>query len=153
MFPLYTLSDEELLREQNFSNDPTPTDYVSLNVNANLLNSWFCDLGDSEDENLNVSNQNIEIFNLKRDEIANATSIPFRLLCLNIRSLANVNNFSKLEALVASLPIKLDIIAATETWLKPSFVGPHKNLKGYNFVSNDRVVSRGGGLDCILKMT
>ena len=84
VFPFYTLSNEEFLREQNFSNDPTPTDYVSPNVNANLLNSWFCDLDDSEDENLHVSNQYIETNILKRDEIANATSISFRLLCLNI---------------------------------------------------------------------
>ena len=95
MFPFYTLSNEEFLREQNFSNDSAPTDYVSPNVNANLLNSWFCDLDDSEDENLHVSNHYIETFNLKRDEIANATSIPFRLLCLNFRSLANTNNFFK----------------------------------------------------------
>ena len=151
VFPFYIVSNEEFLREQNFSNDPTPIDYVSPNVNANLLNSWFCDVDNSEDENLHVSNQYIETFNLNTDEIANATSIPFRLLCLNIRSLANINNFSKLEAIVASLPIKLDIIAVTETWLKPSFTGPHKNLPGYNFVSNDRVVDRGGGIGLCIK--
>ena len=49
-----TLSNEEFLTQQNFSNNPTPADHFSPNVNAKLLNSWFCDLDDSEDENLYV---------------------------------------------------------------------------------------------------
>ena len=70
----------------------------------------------------------------------------FTVLTLNIRSIANALNLSKLEALIASLQCKPDVISVCETWIKPLHSGSYSNLGGYNFVSNCCKISRGGGL-------
>ena len=87
-------------------------------------------------------------------DILNAVSTDpnsFRFLCVNVRSLVNNTNFSKLEALVTTLSIRLDVIAVTETWIQSSSAGPFKNLKGYNFISNNRLICRGGGVGLYIK--
>ena len=84
-------------------------------------------------------------------DILNAVSTDpnsFRFLCVNVRSLVNNTNFSKLEALVSSLSIRLDVIAVTETWIQSSSAGPFKNLK---FISNNRLICRGGGVGLYIK--
>ena len=75
----------------------------------------------------------------------------FFSMCLNIRSLVNPHNFNKLECLISELQIKPDIIAINETWEKPSSSGQYKNLNGYNFISNLRLNSKGGGCNISIK--
>ena len=55
-----------------------------------------------------------------------------------MRSLVNTANFTKLEALIFSLPRKLDIIAITETCVTPLNSGPYNNLDNYILVQNPR---------------
>ena len=62
---------------------------------------------------------------------------------MNIRSIANALNFNKLDALIASLQCKPDVISVCE---KPLHSGPYCNLDGYNFVSNCHKILRGGGV-------
>ena len=76
----------------------------------------------------------------------NSFKNTFTVLALNISSIANALNFSKLEALIAGLRCKPDVISVCETWIKPLHSGPYSNLDGYNFVSNCRKISRGSGL-------
>ena len=112
-----------------------------------MLNSVFC--GDDELDVFLVRDQYID-----SADILNAVSTDrnsFRFLCVNVRSLVNNTNFSKLEALVSSLSIRLDVIAVTETWIQSSSAGPFKNLKGYNFISNNRLICREGGVGLYIK--
>ena len=66
-------------------------------------------------------------------------------LCINIRSLANNNNFQNLLGVIESMSIIPDVIGITETWLKPDQRGPFINLPNYTFLSSPRQNSRGGG--------
>ena len=50
-----------------------------------------------------------------------------------------------------SLQCKPDVISVHETWIKPLHSGPYSNLDGYNFVSNCRKISRGGGVVFFVK--
>ena len=68
-----------------------------------------------------------------------------------IRFVVNNTNFSKLEAFLFSLNCTPDIIAIIETWIQPSSTAPFKNLKGYNFVSNDRIMHERGGIGIHVK--
>ena len=70
---------------------------------------------------------------------------------MNVRSLVNNTNFSKLEALVSPLSFQLDVIAVTETWIQSFSTGPFKILKDYNFISNNRLICRGGGVGLYIK--
>ena len=72
----------------------------------------------------------------------------FSTICVNVRSLINPHNFSKFESLISGLDFQPHLIAVNETWEKPHTIGQHKNLNGYVYISNPRVVSRGGGLEC-----
>uniref|UniRef100_UPI000521885F uncharacterized protein LOC104265527 n=1 Tax=Ciona intestinalis TaxID=7719 RepID=UPI000521885F len=68
-----------------------------------------------------------------------------------MRSLANPNNFAKLEALIASLNFKPDIVSITETWIVENQPGHYNNLQGYSFISNNRSKYRGGGVGLYIK--
>ena len=101
------------------------------------------------DEFLLIPDQYIDstdIYNVINDK-----SVSFQYLCINIRSLVNNTNFSKLEAFLFSLNCRPDIIAVIETWIQPSSTGPFKNLKGYNFISNNRKMHKGGGVGIYVK--
>nr|CAB3263137.1 uncharacterized protein LOC104265527 [Phallusia mammillata] len=67
-------------------------------------------------------------------------------MCVNIRSLANPRNFSKLESLIANMNIKPTVICVNETWIKQKKPGIHCYLPGYNFISNSHVITTGGGV-------
>ena len=73
------------------------------------------------------------------------------IICVNIRSLSNPLNFSKLESFVHNLNPKTDIIAVTETWIQNNSSGPYCNLENYNFISNSRKVAKGGGVGLYIK--
>ena len=76
----------------------------------------------------------------------------FSMLCVNIRSLINPLNFSKLESLLASLKLQLDIIAITETWIQPVHTPNVCNtLKGYTLISNSRKTCKGDGVVFFIK--
>ena len=70
----------------------------------------------------------------------------FLVLCLNIRSLSKVKNFSKLEGLFSSLTLAPCLIAVIETWLKPNYSESLINLPGYSFIFNSRIQIQGGGV-------
>ena len=63
----------------------------------------------------------------------------------------NPHNFSKFESLISGLDFQPHIIAVNETWGKPHPTGQFKNLQGYIYVSNPRVISRGGGVGMYMK--
>ena len=75
----------------------------------------------------------------------------FSALSLNIRSIVKTENFDKLEAFLANMEFKPDIISITETWIKQSSTGPFKNLEGYQFVSNCRKDCNGGAVAFYVK--
>ena len=87
------------------------------------------------------------------NQLLNNESKKFFTMCINTRSLVNPHNFSKLECLISELEIKPDIIAINETWEKPNSSGQYKNLNGYNFISNPRLKSKGGGVGMYIKNT
>ena len=74
----------------------------------------------------------------------------FTILNINMRSLANLNNYSKFETLITNLNPQPDIISVTETWLIEQS-GPHCSLIGYTFVGNCRKHFRGGGVGFYVK--
>ena len=85
--------------------------------------------------NYNFYEQYLEIQSTKSlifDE--NACKTVF-IISLNIRSLSNFLNFSKLEAFVHNLNPKPDIIAITGTWIHNNLPGPYCNLNDYVFIS------------------
>ena len=84
------------------------------------------------------SDEYFETSQLETLSFGNSSENTFIALAINIRSIANINNFSRLEALLASLNFKPDLISLTETWIKLIHSGPYKNLDGYNFISNFR---------------
>ena len=48
--------------------------------------------------------------------------------------------------MISGLDYQPHIIAVNETWEKPHTTGQHMNPNGYVYISNPRVVSRGGGV-------
>ena len=94
------------------------------------------------------SNEYFDTSQLETLPFGNSSKNTFVALAINLRSIANINNFSRLEAFVASLNFKPDLISLTETWIKSMHSGPYKNLDGYNFISNI-----GGGVAFYIKDT
>ena len=128
---------------------------------VNKLNSLF-DFFNSENtnhthlidpgNNYNFHEQYLEIQSTQSlifDENAYKT---FFIISLNITSLSNSLNFSKLEAFVHNLNPKPDIIAVTETWVHNNLPGPYCNLNDYVFISNRRKIPiKGGGVGFYVK--
>ena len=77
----------------------------------------------------------------------------FSTMCANARSLTNPHNFAKFESLISELDYQPHIIAVNQTWEKPHTTGQHVNLYGYVYVSNPRVVSRGGSVGMYIKQS
>ena len=69
----------------------------------------------------------------------------------NIKSIYNPLYFSKLENFVYNRNPKPDIIAVTETWIQNNSLGPYCNLENYNFISNSRKITKGGGVGLYIK--
>ena len=72
--------------------------------------------------------ESCEIKNLSFDDSFKNT---FTALALNIRSIVNPLNFSKLEALILNMQCKFDVISICETWIRPTHYGPYNNLDRY----------------------
>jgi len=152
-FPFSNVSDDEfaeefcLLRATN----------TGKTLDAKQLNDMFNATSDDEDDFVNLSNNDMKDPYLETSQ-TNFLSFngsfknTFSMMCVNIRSLVNSLNYSKLESLLASLNIKPDIIAITETWIQPAAkYCPYNNLPGYSFVSNCRTSFRGGGVGFYVK--
>ena len=116
------------------------SDQSSKNSNADL-----------DFEALISTSQYIDISKLDdfvTDEISEGKLLALEL---NIRSLVNSANFSKLEALLSFMTYKLDIISISETWITPLTSGAFLNLPGYKFVYNSRLHFKGGGVALYVK--
>ena len=72
-------------------------------------------------------------------------------ISVNLRSLVNTANFTKLEAIIFSLLRKPNIIAITETWATPLNSGQYNNLDNYVVVQNPRQNSKDGGVAFYIK--
>ena len=83
---------------------------------------------------LNYKTEIIEYFSDDCFETSQLENLSFRnspkntfvILAINIRSIADISNFTRLEALLASLNFKPDLISLTETLIKPMHSGPYK---------------------------
>ena len=82
------------------------------------------------------------------DDLCNFTS-----LCVNVRSLQNIENLTRFQALVASLSVKPNIIAVNGTWLMDTDFGPHLQIPDYTFIHNHRTVGSGGGVGLYIHKT
>ena len=125
-------------------------------LNNILLDATNCFDSDNDiDDNIVQNNQMNTYFSVQRSnallngKYSNEDS--FSTICVNVRSLINLHNFSKFESLISGLDFQPHLIAVNETWEKPHTIGQHKNLNGYVYISNPRVVSRGGGVGMYMK--
>ena len=150
IFPFYSLSNNELYDMFNT---------CSLkNFSSSDLNSIYCDesldfsFNDSNNQinsQLPLSDQYYSIQELNSQALDNSSN--FTTMCVNVRSLINPRNFSKFESLVTALHRKPDIIAINETWERYNMSGEYNNLKGYVYVSNPRLVAKGGGCGLFIR--
>ena len=96
------------------------TDYLNStfdNTFEHLLNN------DSEldiDSSLTLNEQYLESCEIKNLFFNNSFKNTFTALALNIRSIVNPLNFSKLEALILNMQCKPDVISICETWIRPT---------------------------------
>ena len=106
----------------------TNTDKVIPNQTYALATK---DLSENEEKQTlhNYETEIIEYFETSQLEtlfFGNSSKNTFVVLAINIRSIANINNFSGLEALLVSRNFKPDLISLTETWIKPVHSVPIK---------------------------
>ena len=127
-------------------------------LNPDKLNDVFSEVNcqgldsDFDDElNLDCIDQYLQADNIEILTQNNGTNNCFMTMCVNMRSIANPLNFSKLEALIFSLPAKPTVIAINETWIKSNQTGHYNNLEGYTFISNSRIKNKGGGVGLYIK--
>ena len=119
-----------------------------------FLNNLFSDLDGEEADNTSVfPEQDYYIISSQISKFCEDLSeIKFTfILSVNVRSLLNVQNYTKLESLILSMEIKPDLIGVCETWLKPNSTGMYQNLSGYELTSNPRVIRKGGGVGFYVK--
>ena len=108
-------------------------------------------ISDCDIDNLSNLTEYVESNKLQTITSNNSFKNTFTVLSLNIRSIVNSFNFSKLEALLSNMNCKPDVISLSKTWIQPLSSGPYKNLNGYNFVSNCRNSCKGGGVAFYVK--
>ena len=123
---------------------------IDLNLFFNRENKQFS-IPDCDIDNLSNLTEYVESHKLQTITSNNSFKNTFTVLSLNIRSIVNSFNFSKLEALLSNMNCKPDVISLTESWIQPSSSGPYKNLNVYNFVSNCRSSYKGGGVAFYVK--
>ena len=94
--------------------------YCSIvSVYTEHLNTIFQDTINTDD-NYTLNYPSFYIFQEKYIDISSVESLTFNgneflIVCVNMRSIVNLLNFSKLEAFIHNLKMKPDIIAVTET--------------------------------------
>ena len=170
---LVFLSQNVLLHEnsqkasfENTSNNFTLLVLTNLNKealthSADSLNSMFSD-SDQSRKNSNAvldfeaiisTSQYIDLSKL--DDFVTDEIPEIKLLAseLNMRSLVNNSNFSKLEALLSFMTNKGDITSVSETWITSLSLSLFLNLPGYKFVYNSRLHSKGTEVALYVKDT
>ena len=125
-----------------------------LDMSVDYMNSLF-DIPQTGNNNVDDSffdscSQYINTSNIHDIAIIDNFTNQFHGMCVNMRSLVNTANFTKLEALIFSLSRKPDIIAITKTWVTPLNSGPYNNLDNYILVQNPRKNLKGGGVAFLL---
>ena len=144
ILPFYSLSNNDF---QNLFKNYNLNQLSSFELN-DLFSNTTLDLNfsKSEDEANSLSLLNDTYLTTKDlNQLTSQKNKQFSSLCINIRSLVNPQNFSKLESLISALDVKPDVIAVNETWEKPYCFGQYKNLNGYVYISNPHLKCRGGG--------
>ena len=150
--PLFNLSDNEFhsaLGNEISNNGNMPYDVNELNnifrgENISPVNEYMTNQTDIQYNFQNavyLTSEEVDTLCDDFDDLCNFTS-----LCVNVRSIQNIENLTRFQALVASLSIKPSIIAINETWLSDTDFGPHHQLPDYNFIHNHRTKGRGGGV-------
>ena len=128
---------------------------IYLDILADCMNSLFdipqTGSNNLDDSLLDSSSQYINTSNIHDIAINSNFTSQFLGMIVNMRSLVNTANFTKLEALIFSLPRKPDIIAITETWVAPRNSGPYNNLDNKILVQNPRRNWKGGCIAFIYK--
>ena len=99
---------------------------------------------------VNSSYMNAESFKVIMQE---SDRNHFTCLCLDIRSLGNLQNFNNFVLLLKSLPTSPIFLGITETWLRNGQQGPHLCLPYYNFYSKKRNKTKGGGVGVYVLQT
>ena len=122
------------------------TDYLNSTFDNKFLHLLNNDSELDIDSSLTLNKQYLESCEIKNFSFNNSFKHTFTALALNIRSIVNLLNFSKLEALILSMQCKPDVISICETWIRSTHFGPYNNLDGYKFVSNSRKACLGGGV-------
>ena len=127
----------------------------NLDILADYMNALF-DIPQTGNNNLDDSlfascSQCINTSNIHDIAINHNFTNQFLGMSVDMRSLVNTANLTKLEALIFSLPRKLDIIAITETWVTPLNSGPYNKLDNYILVQNPRKNLEGGGVALYIK--
>ncbi len=130
-------------------------------LDPTYLNNLFLPSDDDDDIDLSsdfcfkpiparyFSVDNIYLENFDNNHLNNFSNImteKFSSIGINMRSLSNSKNFSKLQVFLESLCFKPSVIGINETYLRDNDPGPHCNMKGYNFISNCRKSHKGGGV-------
>ena len=72
------------------------------------------------------------------------TSLNFRLVHFNIRSLRNSAHWTQLQKFV--IETQIEVIALSETWLNTTIPNIEINIEGYTLYRQDRLHKRGGGV-------
>jgi len=147
--------DNNALHNDIFNNPIANGISNPTSIDPSVLNDIFSSQSD-QDETHTIDNIDFEFNNeayvLSNDIDSYCSDIDvsaanyFNLLGLNVRSLKNTINFSKLESLMFSLSLKPSIIGVSETWITPTSSGAYNNLENYSFISNHRLTRSGGGV-------
>ena len=114
ILPFYSLSNNDF---QNLFKNYKLNQLSSFELN-DLFSNTTLDLNFSkcEDGANSISILNDTYLTTKDlNQLTSQKNKQFSSLCINIRSLVNPQNFSKLESLISALDVKPDVIAVNET--------------------------------------
>ena len=128
--------------------------------NANIPSLYDLLTDDADDDDLTLQVMNRIFDNLDKDDISKYHDInsynnilndkdeSFSFLHLNLRSWVKKTNC--IESLINSFANKPDVIAISESWLKPNNCKFYK-LDGYTAYHLNRPVKKGGGVSLLVK--
>ena len=152
MMPYSCINDDQLCILHSDINENIYEKWsLCENLNSiNLeINNNHDDISFKADENLNNVNSNIEC-NYYLDDHLNASfsttqiNSGLSIIHFNCRSLHA--HFHELCTFIENTEIKFDVIAVTETWLKPNECDSLFNISGYDLYTKSRTIKSGGGV-------
>ena len=142
----------------NNSADRRRNQNTSLQHDPEYLNNLFSDV---DNEHTDITGHDLSVISDQESYILSSQISEFCedlpevdftfAMSVNIRSLKNTLNFTKLETLILSMEIKPHLIGVCETWLSLDSTGMYQNLSGYDFISNPRILRTGGGVGFYVK--